>query len=97
SYEFGDRILVVTQSGPLPKDSGGRRRSLTLSVPPHRQPIRWKFLLWQGATKDRPAFEAIAKASPPAENLSALLKPGPTRWKPLTTKGEIGKDNGPFA
>ena len=30
-------------------------------------------------------------------NLSAWIKPGPSHWKPLTTRGEIGKSDGPFA
>jgi hypothetical protein len=38
----------------------------------------------------------VSTSSTPAP-LSDLAKPGPTRWKPLTTKGAVGKRNGPFA
>ena len=49
-------------------------------------------LLVAASAVDEAAFDKLAAASPAAEDLTALTKPGPTIWgTPLVTVGEVSK------
>jgi type 1 glutamine amidotransferase len=77
--------------------SGGQ---VLLRIPPHREALRFKLLIAHGNPKElNPGkVDALARASQPPPDLSAWTKPGPQRWaQTLITRGERGKDNGPFA
>ncbi len=63
---------------------------------PHAHSLRFKVLLWQGAKAERDAFLTLVGKSPPPSDLRGLA-PGPALWKPLTTRGEVGRNTGPFA
>src|SRR5262249_11100625 len=71
-------------------------RGLEVSFPPANATRRVKILLLPGAAKDVHGFAAAVKRSPVPEDLSVLAQPGPSRWRPLTTRGQRGLDSGAF-
>jgi hypothetical protein len=74
----------------------GKRLEVSLQADP--SPRRFKLLLANAPEKDLPALARLVKHSPPPADLKAWTRPGPARWgKPLVTKGEVGRGEGPFA
>jgi type 1 glutamine amidotransferase len=66
-------------------------------LPPSNQTRRVKLLLWQGVSKTPEVFLGHVRNSPPAQDLSAWTKAGPTLWgSPLVTRGELAADNAPL-
>jgi hypothetical protein len=65
---------------------------LTLRFPAHQKAQRVKLLYWTGDKAMLSKFDEFVKNAE-AENLSALLEPGPARWLPeLKTVGQRGLD-----
>lgn len=96
TFRYGDQLLVLAHTAPNRTTGSSGKRSY-ITIPARQTPSRIKLLVWQGNVKDLPRFEAIEKATLPIDDLSALTKPGPSRWKSLVTKGQTGKEDGPFA
>ena len=66
-----------------------------LHIPAAATPSHFKVLLAEGP---RNALDALAKSSPPPQNLAPFLKGGPRRWPTLVnTRMTPGKADGPFA
>ncbi len=79
-------------------DQPGNRAVVRLEVRPHKKPLRLKVYYWEGDGNDRDKFARLVANSPPPDDLRAWTKPGPARWtKPIVTRGEVGKSDGPFA
>jgi hypothetical protein len=97
---FDGKSTAIVLIG-LEKRGFSGRRDLhldDLEIPPHAEPLRFKILYWHGPEKDQARFDALAKASPPPEDISLWTKPGPARWTaPIVTRGTLEKDNGPYA
>lgn len=94
-----DRIHIVSLKDrirgiKLVTEDSGR---VILVLPANEETTRVKLLLWEGEAKNAEGFDALASKSSTAPDLGALTKGGPPRWKTLTTRGEIGKDDGSFA
>ncbi|WP_169978823.1 LamG-like jellyroll fold domain-containing protein [Tautonia rosea] len=52
-------------------------------------------LLWSGPAEQLEEFLAMARSTEPAEEVEALLQPGPRRWgEPIVTTGTLGADDG---
>ena len=67
-----------------------------LVIPPHTDPVLVKVLIASPAV-DEAAFEKLVAASPTAEDLIAMTKPGPAIWgAPLVTVGDIARDSAPY-
>lgn len=75
----------------------GDGASVLLDVPPHSAPLRCKVVVWDGPANDLDRFATAAKSVRGADDLSSLTTGGATRWRPLTTHGELGADDGPYA
>jgi cytochrome c551/c552 len=74
--------------------------SATLEFAPRTSPVEVTLLTWMSnVDKDTPR-ETLPSGVPAAksEDLSTFKNPGPAQWTtPITTKGVLGADSGPFA
>lgn len=64
--------------------------------PANPNPTRFSIHWWHGPEAGLERFDAWVVARP-ASDLSPLLQPGPSRWKPIETVGQRGQDTGPLA
>src|SRR5262249_40522694 len=82
--------------GPTLVSEGGR---IMLRVPAHQGTLRCRVATVTGTRPQVDAMQHAASAVAAAIDLSALVQKGDTaRWgAPIVTKGERGKDDGPFA
>ncbi|MBI1375655.1 MAG: hypothetical protein GC159_23335 [Phycisphaera sp.] len=72
-------------------------RRVTLNIPADQRDVQVKVFIWNGPVQQLGKFTSLVKASPFAEPLEPLTKPGPTRWgEPLVTKGVVGKGEGAY-
>src|SRR5262249_20925144 len=71
-------------------------RGMLVEVPPAKETRRFKLFLYHGSAADRLFLDRV-KASPPAADLADWTKPGPSRWHPLVTQGEVAADDHPYA
>lgn len=98
-------MLVGVASG-APSDAPismifAERNRYFLKFPPHDRPVRSKFVIAtiKGAltNNEGPAAADLLRSWPPPSDLSAMIKGSPARYPPLTTKGTLGKSDGPYA
>lgn len=75
-----------------------RESRLLLRVPPHARPLRCKLVHSAGNPARLAGLAALLPNSPAPEDLAPLQQPAEGRWgDAIVTKGERGKDDGPFA
>ena len=87
-------VALVGTGGTL---EAGEKSAAQVRVAAGSQPVRFKVLIWRGAKENLPKFAAFVKASSPPTALKPLLAGGPPRWtEPVTTKGVVSRDHGPF-
>jgi cytochrome c5 len=68
-----------------------------LRIPASATPLDLKVLV-AAPGLDAAALTALARESPPAADLRAFTRGGPSRWNPpLATRGKQGREDGPFA
>jgi type 1 glutamine amidotransferase len=93
----GVSLAILERAGRVVAAAGGRLRiaegpAIELAVDG-----RAKALVWSGAEDELPKFAALAKKSPPAEDLARLARSGAPRWgKALETRGHVSKEKGPY-
>jgi type 1 glutamine amidotransferase len=94
-YEFESAAINSNSNAKLVTSANGR---VELELPAHDKPVLLKVFLWKhGKVAEMDRYLTFARKSPAPVSLAKWIMPGDTLWEPLQTKGEIGKDNGPFA
>jgi hypothetical protein len=91
-----DRLLAIALVGEAAAELRVAERQLEVNFPPANATRRVKIFLLAGAAEDVHGFVAAVKRSPAPEDLSLLSQPGPSRWHPLTTRGQRGLDSEAF-
>ena len=88
--------VVRGGQGPTLVAAGGR---ILLRVPAHQSRLRCRVATVTGSRQQVDAMQQAASADAADVDLAALVSKGDTaRWgAPIVTKGERGKDDGPFA
>ncbi|HLY73074.1 MAG TPA: DUF6797 domain-containing protein [Planctomycetota bacterium] len=81
-------VTTLTGDGGLSSQGGG----LVWKFPPASSPSRLTVSMAIAAQDNREP----AKAGGGPDDLSALLKPGPPRWTPIETRGQVGREKGPY-
>jgi hypothetical protein len=67
-----------------------------VELPPGKETRRFKVLICHSAHSEEARLQALARDSAPPADLSAWIKPGPSRWPALTTRGEVAADDHPY-
>lgn len=97
SYKFGEQAFAMTLKGNVVLNDVYEDGKYYVNLERRQEPVSLKLVEWRGKATDVKRFEALERVSPKQEDLRTLTRPGPARWKPLATRGEIGKSEGPFA
>jgi type 1 glutamine amidotransferase len=93
---------IITAIGVVPSSTAtvsltlGNKTQVEIEFLPQKQVTRAKLLYWRGPSADLPKFAQMVKNSSAPEGLSPWLKPGPSRWQPLTTKGEVSPNHAAY-
>ena len=70
---------------------------VVLVLPKSKKILSFKILICSAPKANLPKFYTSVSANPKIANLKSLCQGGPTRWgEPLVTKGELGKEDGPY-
>jgi type 1 glutamine amidotransferase/cytochrome c2 len=103
----GLRLAVVEDAGAVAAAAllGDSRRArleagaagIALTLAPGRAAARVKVLAWRGPAGGIDEFRALARDSPPPDDVLAVSAPGPPRFAALSTRGERGPARGAFA
>ncbi|HEY8504617.1 MAG TPA: DUF6797 domain-containing protein [Gemmataceae bacterium] len=73
-------------------------RGVSLHLPASEKPVNLRLVLFAGDREGADALAGSAASLPPPADLRNHLRGGPPRWKQtLTTRGERGRDEGPYA
>jgi hypothetical protein len=90
SLADGDEAFMLASTGDMGADLRWAEGALQLQVPSSASARVVKIFLASAPLKDAPRLSALVKQFAAPEDLATLSDPGPSRWHPLTTSGQIG-------
>jgi hypothetical protein len=93
SLTADDQSVVLATTGDMGADLRWSDGALHLQLPPGENIRTVKIFISSMPTKDSSRLAAVVKQFSTPEDVTMLAEPGPSRWQPLTTRGQVGIGN----